>query len=105
MLEIDEVRSAIEDGAAFERCDDLSDEYYTVIEMATRPSLSEAEQRALYARIEHLQVNGDFIGRLLAKRDDQLMLIHGNDVQTVSGAYMSALEQVKNMAGYEMELA
>lgn len=106
MLEIDDVRSAIESGANFELGDNLSDEYYCVIDLATRPAISEGEKRALHRRLDFLIEHGDYIGRVLAKHDDEYDLIFTNtpDTMTVSAAYMSTLEQVKRLANYDTEL-
>ena len=87
MLEIDGVRHAIEQSGSFETADRVSDTYYDVIELATRPQLGGQDAAVLSRKRQFLEEKGAFVEAVLRRN----AYMHETNMRS---AYARTLDQV-----------
>jgi hypothetical protein len=91
MFEIDNVRHAIECGAAFELVDSVSDAYFDAIDLATRPSLT-LESAGHYQRCrQFIDTKQGYILPLLDREQAILELV--GEKRNLKEAYLDMLAQ------------
>jgi gamma-glutamyl:cysteine ligase YbdK (ATP-grasp superfamily) len=92
MLEIDTVKLAIEHHPSYELVDKISDIYIELIELATRPQLTEANIASIVRRRQLLQDEHEFTTALL-ERNQWLGETAGQEGSVVE-AYLGTLAQI-----------
>ncbi len=93
MLEIDGVKAAIEMSHDYERADRLSDIYYRVIDLATRPTLGAAGLVEAHGGRKALDNEYDFIMPQLEKTEYLYS-------ESLTAAYTKTLGQVDELIAY-----
>lgn len=96
MFEIDAVRHAIETDMS---CDELSDCYLQLIELATRPQLSDANLASIARRQRKLQKSNEIIMGLLVGNKDMAEFYDDHNGRTLVGAYNETLAVVEAIVG------
>lgn len=96
MFEIDTVQRAIEHYGAFELVDKISDTYEEVIELATKPELTDANLLSIDRGLQYLRSRQDFISELL-ERNQWLGEISGREQGSVLNAYLGVLMQIEEI--------
>jgi hypothetical protein len=92
MLELDNVKTAIEHNPNYNLVDSIADAYFDLVELATRPHLGDEDVERLYRRRQFLHGKHEFITTLLER--NQWMAESAGEAGSLQGAYLRVLAQV-----------
>jgi hypothetical protein len=95
MFEIDSVRRAIESGALFEITDDVSDAYFDVVEIATRPILTDEATARFHRRRQTIDSHQTYILSLLEREQSILELL--GEERSLQSAYLETIAQADSI--------